>query len=326
MPLEWTDGGAEKNGSADADNPFGSVRITRQPERDAYIRILGSDVTSGEVVLRAGTVLGPRQIGLLAAIGRVHAAVHPRPRVVILSTGSELVEPGNARPGADQRRERARAVRHDPADGAPSPGSASSRTTRRPARHDRGTSPRRHGHHERRRVSGRIRRGEASPRRSGRWSSPASRCSQVCRKGSGPSARTDPDLLRREPRLRLCLVRTVHPVSREDDGPGDRAARTVTAFLPRRLRLAAREASVRARDLQPVGDGAASRRVGIASGGDLALANCLIVVPEDVTRVVDGGDVGGDPAGRQAVSSAGPAGKSAGRHMSTSPARLGWSM
>jgi molybdopterin molybdotransferase len=83
VPVEWTDGGTE------------SVKITRVPDRDAYIRILGSDVAAGEVVLKAGTRLGPRQVGLLAAIGRVHAAVHPHPRVVILSTGSELVEPGN---------------------------------------------------------------------------------------------------------------------------------------------------------------------------------------------------------------------------------------
>ncbi|NUP50940.1 MAG: molybdopterin molybdotransferase MoeA [Catenulispora sp.] len=82
VPVEWTDGGTE------------SVRITRVPERDQHIRILGSDVASGEVVLKAGARLGPRQIGLLAAIGQVHAPVHPHPRVVVLSTGSELVEPG----------------------------------------------------------------------------------------------------------------------------------------------------------------------------------------------------------------------------------------
>ncbi|WP_194905158.1 molybdotransferase-like divisome protein Glp [Catenulispora rubra] len=82
VPVEWTDAGTE------------SVRITRVPERDQNIRILGSDVKTGEVVLKAGTRLGPRQIGLLAAIGQVHAPVHPHPRVVVLSTGSELVEPG----------------------------------------------------------------------------------------------------------------------------------------------------------------------------------------------------------------------------------------
>jgi molybdopterin molybdotransferase len=84
VPVEWTDGGTE------------SVRVTRVPERDANIRVLGSDVATGDVILKAGSTLGPRQIGLLAAVGQVHAPVHPHPRVVVLSTGSELVEPGTA--------------------------------------------------------------------------------------------------------------------------------------------------------------------------------------------------------------------------------------
>jgi len=82
VPVEWTDGGTE------------SVRITRQPSRAENVRVAGSDIENGDVVLKAGTRLGPRQIGLLAAIGQVHAPVHPHPRVVVLSTGSELVEPG----------------------------------------------------------------------------------------------------------------------------------------------------------------------------------------------------------------------------------------
>ena len=45
-------------------------------------------------MLPAGTRLGPRQIGLLAAVGRDRVLARPRPRVVVLSTGSELVEPG----------------------------------------------------------------------------------------------------------------------------------------------------------------------------------------------------------------------------------------
>ncbi|MBW8803757.1 MAG: molybdopterin molybdotransferase MoeA [Catenulisporales bacterium] len=85
VPVEWTDGGTE------------SVRITRVPKRDEHVRVLGSDVAVDDVVLKAGTRLGPRQIGLLAAIGQVHAPVHPHPRVVVLSTGSELVEPGTPR-------------------------------------------------------------------------------------------------------------------------------------------------------------------------------------------------------------------------------------
>ena len=52
-------------------------------------------MTLGDVVATSGTVLGPREIALLAAVGRGRVSVHPRPRVVVLSTGSELVEPGS---------------------------------------------------------------------------------------------------------------------------------------------------------------------------------------------------------------------------------------
>lgn len=54
----------------------------------------GGDVCAGDVALEAGTVLGPPQIALLSAIGRPAARVRPRPRVVVLSTGSELAQPG----------------------------------------------------------------------------------------------------------------------------------------------------------------------------------------------------------------------------------------
>ncbi|NEB08907.1 molybdopterin molybdotransferase MoeA, partial [Streptomyces coelicoflavus] len=62
-------------------------------EERAHVRAKGSDVRSGDRALTAGTVLGPPQIGLLAAIGRGTVRVRPRPRVVVLSTGSELVQP-----------------------------------------------------------------------------------------------------------------------------------------------------------------------------------------------------------------------------------------
>jgi molybdopterin molybdotransferase len=84
VPLEWTDGGMPE------------VRITRSIARGAHVRRRGEDVSLGDVVTTAGTVLGPRDISLLAAVGRGRVAVHPRPRVVILSTGNELVEPGGA--------------------------------------------------------------------------------------------------------------------------------------------------------------------------------------------------------------------------------------
>jgi molybdopterin molybdotransferase len=82
VPVEWTDGGVA------------SVSIRQPPPTGAFIRRQGEDVTAGELVLQAGTRLGPTQIGLLAAVGRDRVRVRPKPRVVVLSTGSELAEPG----------------------------------------------------------------------------------------------------------------------------------------------------------------------------------------------------------------------------------------
>lgn len=66
-----------------------------------HVRRAATDVRAGDVVLRAGTVLGPAQLALLAAVGRARVSVHARPRVVVLSTGSELVELGE-QPGFGQ--------------------------------------------------------------------------------------------------------------------------------------------------------------------------------------------------------------------------------
>ncbi|WP_411134995.1 gephyrin-like molybdotransferase Glp [Streptomyces sp. C10] len=103
VPVEWTDGGTGQGPaatmrahSAAPQDAGGEVRVHRPAAAGAHIRARGSDVTEGEPALRAGTVLGPSQIGLLAAIGRGTVRVHPRPRVVVLSTGSELVQPGEA--------------------------------------------------------------------------------------------------------------------------------------------------------------------------------------------------------------------------------------
>jgi molybdopterin molybdotransferase len=82
VPLEWTDGGAE------------TVRVRRPVSEGLYIRRRGDDVAAGGTVLDAGTRLGAAQLGLLAALGADRIRVRPRPRVVVLSTGSELVEPG----------------------------------------------------------------------------------------------------------------------------------------------------------------------------------------------------------------------------------------
>jgi molybdopterin molybdotransferase len=82
VPVERTDGGTAK------------VTIRQATTAGRYIRRSGEDVTAGQTVLEAGTRLGATQIGMLAAVGRARVLVRPRPRVVVLSTGSELVEPG----------------------------------------------------------------------------------------------------------------------------------------------------------------------------------------------------------------------------------------
>jgi molybdopterin molybdotransferase len=82
VPVEWTDGGVA------------AVRIVRAPRRDEHVRHRGEDVRTGDMLLEDGSVLGPRQLGLLASVGRSQVRSRPRPRVVVLSTGAELREPG----------------------------------------------------------------------------------------------------------------------------------------------------------------------------------------------------------------------------------------
>jgi len=60
------------------------------------VRRAGEDVRSGELVMRAGTALGPGEVGVLASLGRASIRCAARPRVVLLVTGDELVEPGAA--------------------------------------------------------------------------------------------------------------------------------------------------------------------------------------------------------------------------------------
>ncbi|MBW2713200.1 MAG: molybdopterin molybdotransferase MoeA, partial [Deltaproteobacteria bacterium] len=58
-----------------------------------HIRRAGEDVKAGDVVLQSGTQLGPGHLGLLASVGRTFVHVNQRPRVALLSSGDELVEP-----------------------------------------------------------------------------------------------------------------------------------------------------------------------------------------------------------------------------------------
>lgn len=83
VPYEWTDRGVAQ------------VRITQAPAAGQHIRPRGDDVEEGDLLIEHGTVLGPRHLGLLASVGRATVRCRPRPRVVVISTGSELREPGS---------------------------------------------------------------------------------------------------------------------------------------------------------------------------------------------------------------------------------------
>ena len=82
VPVERTDAGTDV------------VTITGSPAAGTHLRHAGEDIRAGELALPAGTVLGAAQLGLAAAVGYAAVPVRRRPRVLVLSTGSELVEPG----------------------------------------------------------------------------------------------------------------------------------------------------------------------------------------------------------------------------------------
>lgn len=82
IQVELTDGGTE------------TVTINGKVRPGANIRTAGDDVQKGDPVLTAGTVLRPSTVGLASALGLPELPVRRRPRVLVLSTGSELVEPG----------------------------------------------------------------------------------------------------------------------------------------------------------------------------------------------------------------------------------------
>jgi molybdopterin molybdotransferase len=79
------------------------VQIDKAPAPGSNVRQAGEDVRQGEIVLRAGQLVRPQEVGMLASVGRSRVAVVRRPRVAILATGDELVdvdaapEPGKIR-------------------------------------------------------------------------------------------------------------------------------------------------------------------------------------------------------------------------------------
>jgi molybdopterin molybdotransferase len=83
VPVEWTDGGSAR------------VTIKAGADYGNAVRLAGEDAKAGEVLVAAGTWLKPMHIAVIAAAGRGSVLVRPRPRVVVLSTGNELAEPGS---------------------------------------------------------------------------------------------------------------------------------------------------------------------------------------------------------------------------------------
>jgi molybdenum cofactor synthesis domain-containing protein len=75
-----------------------NVLVHRPVSIGENMMVAGSDIHKNETVLKKGQVLGSREVGVLAAIGLIEVTVHRRPKVAVLSTGTEVVEPGKALP------------------------------------------------------------------------------------------------------------------------------------------------------------------------------------------------------------------------------------
>ena len=73
-----------------------AIEVRRAASPGQFVSYAGSDIARGEALLRAGTLIGSSEIGMLAACGIAQVAVARRPRVAVLSTGDELVQPGQS--------------------------------------------------------------------------------------------------------------------------------------------------------------------------------------------------------------------------------------
>jgi len=71
------------------------IRLTSTVKAGSHVRERGEDIRKGNVVIPAGALLRPQEIGMLSAMGSTSLAIHRRARVAILATGDELLEPGS---------------------------------------------------------------------------------------------------------------------------------------------------------------------------------------------------------------------------------------
>ena len=93
VPFEDTDE-VQQREDMPASARLSRIRVFKEPKGEANIRRAGGDVKAGTLVLSAGTNIRPSEIGVIATLGMASVAVYRRPKVGILATGDELVEPG----------------------------------------------------------------------------------------------------------------------------------------------------------------------------------------------------------------------------------------
>lgn len=99
VPFEETDEPFDRAPSQTSE-VAATVRVFKEAKPGANIRPAGQDVRIGDVVVQRGSVLRPQEVGVIASVGRDSVRVIRRPVVAVLSTGDELLEPGQPREGA----------------------------------------------------------------------------------------------------------------------------------------------------------------------------------------------------------------------------------
>ena len=72
----------------------GYVILIDRPTKGQHVRPLGNDILKGQILFKKGTVLSPIDVAILASLGLSAVKVVPRPRITLISTGSEIVRPG----------------------------------------------------------------------------------------------------------------------------------------------------------------------------------------------------------------------------------------
>jgi molybdopterin molybdotransferase len=276
--------------------------VLRAPRPAAHIRRAGEDLRAGDPVLGPGTLLGPLQLGAIAAAGITDVVVSRRPRVAIVSTGSELVEAGAPAPRTDPRVQQ-RAAGGD--------GRSRRCRGRRPheRRRRRWRAARcrrcvRRGIRRRHRVLGRGQRGcvRSRPQRTfgdddvlarghAAGQTAGIRCAAGRRRALGAAVRPA-----WKPGERRDLVRGVRPARapRAAGAHGDPPAGAAPAGI-RRVAHAARSAPISSRRRRHgrgvVGAPRHRRRVGSHLAGGLGQARAVAIVPAEVDAVAVGDEV-----------------------------------